>query len=159
VARTAAAYDALVRDLAEHRVQRTYQALVIGEVASATGLVDAPIGRSAHDPTRRAVRQDGRPAQTRYRVERRFREPADATAVHLELETGRTHQIRVHLQAIGHPVVGDTRYGGRVPPGVTLSRPFLHAVGLAFDHPATGRPVSFASPLADDLVAALGQFR
>ena len=159
VARSAAAYDALARDLAEHRVERTYQALVSGEVASATGLVDAPIGRSGHDPTRRAVRQDGRPARTRYRVEGRFTEPVEATALRLELETGRTHQIRVHLQAIGHPVMGDSRYGGRVPEGVRLTRPFLHAVGLAFTHPATGRPVSFLSPLADDLAAVLARFR
>ena len=130
----------------------------MARLPTAAGLIDAPIGRSGHDPTRRAVRQDGRPARTRYRVDERFSEPVEASALTFELETGRTHQIRVHLRAIGHPVLGDVRYGGRVPDGVALERPFLHASDLAFTHPTSGRWVSFSSPLPGDLQRALAAF-
>jgi 23S rRNA pseudouridine1911/1915/1917 synthase len=159
VARSAAAYEALVDQLADHRVSREYRTLVHGVVEAAAGLVDAPIGRSSHDPTRRAVRQDGRPARTRYDVLERFTAAGPATLLRCRLETGRTHQIRVHLQAIGHPVVGDDRYGGREPVGVALGRPFLHAAALAFEHPDGQGPVSYSSPLPADLAEALAAFR
>jgi 23S rRNA pseudouridine1911/1915/1917 synthase len=103
-----------------------------------------------------AVATGGRPARTHYRVLARFAEPLEATYLELRLETGRTHQIRVHLAAIGHPVVGDSRYrGDRRRSG--CARPFLHAAGLAFVDPATGEEVGFTSPLPDDLVAVLEQ--
>ena len=155
VARTPAAYESLVAQLADHRVARVYEALVHGTVEAAAGLVDAPIGRSSHDPTRRAVRHDGRPARTRYEAAARFTGPVPATLLRCRLETGRTHQIRVHLQAIGHPVVGDDRYGGRVPPGVALARPFLHAAELGFDHPDGRGRVAFEAQLPADLAAVL----
>jgi 23S rRNA pseudouridine1911/1915/1917 synthase len=127
---------------------------VLGRLASAAGAVEAPIGRSRHDPTRRAVVADGKPARTDYRLERSFDEPEPLSVLTCHLHTGRTHQIRVHLQAIGHPVVADARYGGgRLTLG--LDRPFLHAAELAFDHPHSGEPLAFRSPLPADLVAVL----
>lgn len=158
VARSPEAYERLVEMLGEHEVERTYRALVGGTVEAAAGLIDAPLGRSSHDPTRRAVRRDGKEARTRYRVDERFDAPMAATLLTCQLETGRTHQIRAHFQAVGHPVVGDERYGGRVPQGVVLARPFLHAAALAFRHPRTGQEVSFASPLPADLQATLEVF-
>ena len=109
-------------------------------------------------PTRMAVSHQGKEARTRYRVTNRFGHPAPATLLELSLETGRTHQIRVHLQAIGHPVVGDDRYGGTRLALVDLPRPFLHAAGLAFDHPASGERVEFTSELPGDLTQILAQF-
>lgn len=158
VARTPAAYDELVAQLTDHDVTRVYLTLVHGVVEAAAGLVDAPIGRSTHDPTRRAVRQDGRPARTRYEAVQRFGEPVEASFLCCRLETGRTHQVRVHLQAIGHPVVGDVRYGGRVPPGVTLARPFLHAAELGFEHPGGGGRLELQAPLPADLTGVLDSF-
>jgi 23S rRNA pseudouridine1911/1915/1917 synthase len=108
-----------------------------------------------------AVSRRGKEARTRYRVEQRFGTPAPSTLLTATLETGRTHQIRVHLSAIGHPVVADPVYAqGRTLPGATVSRPFLHAVSLGFAHPRTGEPVSWSSELPDDLhdqLAALGE--
>jgi 23S rRNA pseudouridine1911/1915/1917 synthase len=154
VARTDAAYHRLVAGLAERRVTRRYRCLVLGLPGSAAGVVDAPIGRSRHDPTRRAVVEDGKPSRTRFTVERSFDRPADVSLLSCELETGRTHQIRVHLQAIGHPVVADDVYGGGSV-RLGLHRPFLHASELHFDHPVSGRPSSFDSPLAPDLQSVL----
>lgn len=154
VARSPEAHPALVEALAAHRVEREYLALAWGELEAAAGLVDAPIGRSAGDPTRMAVRQDGKPARTAYRVQRRFGAPAATSLLECRLETGRTHQVRVHLQAIGHPVVGDERYGG-LRPSLQVARPWLHARRLAFSHPVTGAPLSFESPLPADLAAVL----
>jgi 23S rRNA pseudouridine1911/1915/1917 synthase len=148
VARTPLAYQSLVSQLQARSVDRRYLALVAGTIEAPAGEIDAPIGRSDRDPTRMAVRADGREARTRYEVRERFTEPAPTTLVECKLETGRTHQIRVHLAAIGHPVVGDPRYG-KGP--VAAPRPFLHAWRLAFDHPATGERVTFSSPLPADL--------
>jgi 23S rRNA pseudouridine1911/1915/1917 synthase len=159
VARAPAAYEWLVGLLEKHEVERTYEALVGGTVEAAAGMIDAPLGRSSHDPTRRAVRRDGKPARTRYRVEERFDAPVEATLVTCQLETGRTHQVRAHFQAVGHPVLGDERYGGRVPPGTALSRPFLHAAALAFTNPRSGVTLSFTSALAEDLQVVLDAFR
>ena len=160
VARTSDAYHSLVAQLSAREVSRTYRALVLGTVEGESGVVDAPIGRSVSSPTRMAISRKGKEARTQYRVEQRFTAPAPTTLVRASLETGRTHQIRVHLAAIGHPVVGDDPYSqGRSLPGATVVRPFLHAYGLAFDHPTRGERVSWSSELPEDLsrqLAALG---
>ncbi|MEW6155708.1 MAG: RluA family pseudouridine synthase [Actinomycetota bacterium] len=155
VARTPEAYRSLVDQLAARTVERCYLALVWGTVEARSGVVDAPIGRSAADPTQMAVVSGGRPARTRYEVVQRYTSPVAATLVDCRLETGRTHQVRVHLAAIGHPVVGDERYGGRRS-SLPAARPFLHAYRLAFDHPVDGRPCSFESPLPADLEEVRG---
>ena len=154
IARTQVAYDMLVSALAARRVARAYQTLVWGHLASANGLIDAPVGRDHRDPLRMAVVVDGKPARTRYRTVQRFREPAEASLLECHLETGRTHQIRVHLSAAGHPVVGDGTYGG-IRAGIGVARPFLHAATLAFRHPVTNAELSFTAPLAPDLEAVL----
>ncbi|MCU1450357.1 MAG: pseudouridine synthase, RluA family [Acidimicrobiales bacterium] len=149
VARTPAALADLSAQLKARTVERRYLALVLGEVAAGSGVVDAPVGRSARQPTRMAVTNRGRPARTRYEVLGRYTEPVPATLLECRLETGRTHQVRVHLAAIGHPVVGDTRYGrGQA---LAMNRPFLHAHSLAFDHPGDGTRRRFESPLPADL--------
>jgi len=153
VARSAAAYDGLVEMLADHDVERRYDALVWGVPESPRGVIDAPIGRSIRRPTRMSVREGGRVARTAYEVVDTYREPHVAR-LECRLETGRTHQIRVHLLAIGHPVVGDAAYGGQRP-GLILDRPFLHAGGLAFAHPVTGDAVAVEEPLAPELAALL----
>ena len=150
VARTPAAYDSLVAQLAAHSVERRYFALVWGTVEADGGLVDAPIGRAPHDATQMAVAETGRPARTRYEVLHRFTAPVATTLLECRLETGRTHQVRVHLAAIGHPVVGDARYRGNRPT-VPSARPFLHAHRLAFDHPFHGERSVHQSPLPADL--------
>ena len=155
VARTAAAHRSLVAQLAARSVERRYLALVLGLVEADSGVVEAPVGRSGRDPTRMAVSRQGRPARTTYRVERRYHRPS-ATLVDCRLETGRTHQVRVHMAAIGHPVAGDGRYGP-AGPAVGLERPFLHAHRLSFDHPGTGERLSFSSPLPADLEAVLSR--
>ena len=156
VARTQPAYDALVAQLAARTVHRVYLALVLGHVAAGSGVVDAPIGRSSRDRTRMAVANAGRPARTAYEVTNRFREPMELSDLVCRLETGRTHQIRVHLKAIGHPVAGDARYGG--DRGVLgLHRPYLHAHNLAFEHPITGALVEATSELPADLEAMRGR--
>ncbi len=154
VARTPPAYDALVAALAARAVHRRYRALVWGAVAATRGLIDAPIGRSAREPTRMAVDERGKEARTRYEVLRPFAEPVAVTELACTLETGRTHQIRVHLRSIGHPVVGDARYGG-ARQSLPMGRPFLHAEELELDHPVTGATMAFRSALPSDLVAVL----
>lgn len=158
VARTDAAYASLVAQLAERSVSRRYVALVAGSLADDRGMVEAPIGRSARTPTRMAVSAQGREARTGYAVLRRYAEPLVSTLVVLSLDTGRTHQIRVHMAAIGHPVVGDDRYGGPGRVGGSLLGPgrlFLHAAELGFDHPASGERLVFTSALPADLAALL----
>jgi 23S rRNA pseudouridine1911/1915/1917 synthase len=156
VARSSMAYAALVAALSDRTVERRYTALVWGHLEPATGMVDAPIGRSGSDPTRMAISATGREARTRYEVIGAYGEPASVSLLECRLETGRTHQIRVHLAAIGHPVVGDARYRGRRAPFV-LERPFLHAAQLAFTHPVTGESLSFTAPLPADLQAVLDE--
>jgi 23S rRNA pseudouridine1911/1915/1917 synthase len=158
VARTQRAYDALVAALSAREVHRRYRALVWGNVAAASGLIDAPIGRSTREPTRMSVDVRGKEARTRYEVLRHATEPVEVTELACTLETGRTHQIRVHLRSIGHPVVGDARYGGNRQ-SLPLDRPFLHAEGLDLAHPVTGEPLSFESPLPPDLQAVLSALR
>lgn len=154
VARTLSAYAALVQQLSSRSVDRQYQALVWGVPEARKGLVDAPIGRSARAPTRMAVSAEGRAARTRYEVVEAYSTPADLAFVACRLETGRTHQIRVHLSSIGHPVVGDAAYRG-VRDALDVSRPLLHAARLGFVHPASGETVRFESPLPDDFAAVL----
>jgi len=152
VARTATAYDDLVAQLAARTVSRRYLTVVEGLVESDEGLIDAPLGRSPRRVTRRAVVADGRPARTRYRVDRRYLGP-QRTYLECRLETGRTHQIRAHLSAIGHPVLADTQYDAAPVP--ELDRPFLHAAALSFLHPVTGRSIDHRSELPADLQAVL----
>jgi 23S rRNA pseudouridine1911/1915/1917 synthase len=154
VARTPKALSSLTAQLASRRARREYLAVVCGLVTADEGLIDAPLGRSGRDPTLQAVSALGRPARTRYQVRRRFHVPIEVTELQLKLETGRTHQIRVHLSAIGHPVLGDGRYGGRRK-DLPIGRPFLHAWRLALDHPATGEQVEWTAPLPADLQSVL----
>jgi len=158
VARTAAAYASLVAQLQDRTMSRRYLTLVWGHVESGEGLVDAPVGRAAADPTRMTVSASGKEARTRYTVLARHDDPVPTTLLRCELETGRTHQVRVHLAAIGHPVVGDGRYGGKRA-GLTSPRGFLHAEALAFDHPASGERVEFTSVLPPDLQSVLDSVR
>jgi len=158
IARTAAAYDELVAQLQARLVVREYTALVVGAVEAPSGLIDAPVGRATADPTRMAVAAAGRPARTRYEVRARYTDPVAATLLDCSLETGRTHQVRVHLAAIGHPVAGDGRYGG-ARASLALDRPFLHAHHLSFRHPRTGATVAFDSPLPDDLEVVRARLR
>ena len=152
VARTESAYASLVAQLADRSMQRLYLALVEGSVGDDRGEIDAPIGRSTRTPTKMAVSASGRAARTAYTVRQRRAGPPPTTLVELRLESGRTHQIRVHMAAIGHPVVGDARYGtpdARLPSG----RFFLHAFRLSFTHPRSGERVAFSAPLPEDLEA------
>jgi 23S rRNA pseudouridine1911/1915/1917 synthase len=158
VARSQVAYDTLVAALAARRVTRGYQALVWGHLESPNGLIDAPIGRDHRDPLRMAVVIDGKPARTRYRTILRYTAPTEVSRLECHLETGRTHQIRVHLAAAGHPVVGDGAYGG-VRAGVSSPRPFLHAATLGFKHPVTGEALAFESALPEDLLGVLADLR
>lgn len=149
VARTDAAHAHLVAQLAARTVERRYRTVVHGAVAAPAGLVDGPLGRHPRDPTRFAVVAGGKEARTRYEVMDRGEH---TTLLACRLESGRTHQIRVHLSAIGHPVVGDVTYGGRLELG--LHRPYLHAFRLAFVHPTTGEQMAFESPIPPDLIEA-----
>lgn len=153
-ARTERAYDALVAALARREVRRGYVALVWGGFDAPAGMVDAPIGRSPRSPTRMAVSARGKEARTRYEVRTSFHEPVVVTLLDCTLETGRTHQIRVHLSSIGHPVVGDDRYGG-ARQSLPVSRPLLHAAHLEIDHPVTGDHLVFDAPLPADFRAVL----
>lgn len=157
VARNEDSYHELVHQLSTHAVERTYTALVWRHPEHPQGVIDAPIGRSRRDPLRMTVAIDGRPSRTHYRCEQTFEEPVAAALLTCELETGRTHQIRVHLSSIGHPVIGDDLYGG-VRHSLPATRPFLHARRLELLHPATGDPVEFESPLPEDLATYLARF-
>ena len=165
VARTLESQGALVAALAAHDVEREYLALCTGAMTGG-GTIDEPIGRHRTQRIKMAVRSDGRAAVTHYRIERRFRAH---TLARVRLETGRTHQIRVHLAHVGYPIVGDPVYGGRrrIPAGATpqllaalegFRRQALHAARLEFVHPKSGKSVSYEAPLPDDfgkLLAAL----
>ncbi len=153
VALDAEAYTGLVDALREHRVERVYRALVHGIPESARGVVEAPIGRSRRNRMRMAVSAEGRPARTHYEVERTFEGPVPISLLRCRLETGRTHQIRVHLTAIGHPVLGDQTYGRRT--SMTAPRQMLHASKLALVHPVTGEHLEFSSPLPEDMLEVL----
>jgi 23S rRNA pseudouridine1911/1915/1917 synthase len=150
VARTQAAADHLISQFADHSATRVYDAMVWGVPAAPHGIIDAPLGRSRSDPLRMAVVANGRPSRTDYRVVGTFTEPATVSRLECRLETGRTHQIRVHLSSINHPLLGDPIYGQRRP-SLGLDRPFLHAAELQFVHPGTDQRVTFRSALAPDL--------
>ena len=149
VAKTERAQTALVRQLQARTVKRTYLALARGRVER-DGTVEAPIGRHPVQRTRMAVVATGKPAVTHYRVKRRF---AAHTLLECDLETGRTHQIRVHLASIGHPLEGDPVYAGKVRSA--FRRQALHAWKLAFVHPKSGETVRFESPMPADFKALL----
>ena len=158
VARHDAAQASIMAQLKARRVKKTYQALVAGSVAAAVGRIEAPIGRDPKHRTRMAVVADGRPSTTGYRVRERF---AGWTLLELELVTGRTHQIRVHLDGIGHPVAGDPLYGTgtsrRGPEG--LDRLFLHAWRLELAAPGDGHLIRASAPLPDELEEVLDGLR
>ena len=155
VARTAEAFEFLTAELASRRIHRSYLALVHGVPPMPTGTIDAPIGRDPAHPTRKKVVPEGRPARTHYRVMGSF---GTSALLEVDLETGRTHQIRVHLATIGHAVVGDRTYTRRQEP-VRLRRIFLHAAKLGFKHPSTGEEIRVESPLPSDLAATLEELR
>ncbi|MDX6724123.1 MAG: rRNA synthase [Solirubrobacteraceae bacterium] len=151
VARSADAHRRLKAALQAREITREYLALVEGRPPARSGTIDAPIGRDRRVRTRVSTETDDpRDAVTHFEIERAL--PA-TTLLRVRLETGRTHQIRAHLLAIGHPVAGDPEYG--TPGLLGLERQFLHAARLAFAHPFTGEPVDVSSPLPDDLRAAL----
>lgn len=155
VARDEAAHAELSRQIKAREVSREYLALIEGAPESSSGTIDAPLGRHRRRRTRMAVRGSGqREARTHFELVERL--PAD-TLVTARLETGRTHQIRVHFAAIGHPVAGDPEYGSGGRHG--LRRQFLHAARLRFRHPVTGEELEFASPLPADLVEGLERAR
>jgi 23S rRNA pseudouridine1911/1915/1917 synthase len=153
VAKTPEGFLALSHQLAERQVERTYLGLAQGLVSEERGVVDAPIGRSTRTPTLMAVRSDGRPARTGYEVLARFETTPASTLLRLRLETGRTHQIRVHLATIGHPIVNDLRYGHLRDKRLAEERFFLHSTTLAFAHPRSGEWLSARAPLPEDLAA------
>jgi 23S rRNA pseudouridine1911/1915/1917 synthase len=151
VAKSDRVHRALKALLAERRLCREYLALVDGLPESRTGTIEAPIGRDRRERTLMSIDSaEPRAARTHFVLQRSF---AACSLLHVSLDTGRTHQIRVHMQAIGHPVIGDRQYGGIVRYG--LQRQFLHAARLAFPHPVTGAELELRSPLPDDLRAAL----
>lgn len=156
IARNAATQAALVEQMKRREIVKRYLALVEGIVALDQGSIDAPIGRNQRHRQQMAITAVGsREARTHFRVLERFQRH---TLLLVELETGRTHQIRVHLKAIGHPIVGDPVYGsGTVMRGSTLKRQFLHAAQLRFTHPTTGAVIDLEAPLPDDLQAVLAQ--
>jgi 23S rRNA pseudouridine1911/1915/1917 synthase len=166
VARTAEAQTALSRQLMARTISRNYLAVCVG-VMTGGGTIDAPIGRNRSDRLRMAVRESGRPAVTHYRVVERFRAHSYLS---VQLETGRTHQIRLHLSHLKYPIVGDPVYGGRFaqPRGAapalvdtlrTFKRQALHAAQLGFDHPRTGNRMGFVSPVPDDFKKLLDALR
>jgi 23S rRNA pseudouridine1911/1915/1917 synthase len=155
VARTQQAYDRLQRLVRKRELTREYLGLVVGRPRSRSGTIDAPIGRDRHDRVRHSLDTDTpRAAVTHFELEELL--PRHAL-LRVRLETGRTHQIRVHLAAIELPVAGDPTYG--VAGDLGLERQFLHAARLAFAHPVTGEPVEVMSPLPPDLAAALDAAR
>lgn len=159
VAASLPAHTRLVRDLQARAIERRYLAITEGRMVAGRN-IDAPIGRDPRNRTRQSIREDGKEARTRVRVQERFRVH---TLIEAELETGRTHQIRVHLSSVGYPLVGDRRYGarGRLPLAAsaelvaglqTFPRQALHAWRLGLVHPASAEPMSFQAPLPEDMV-------
>ena len=154
IAKTDAALRSLAGAIKARDVVRTYTALVAGRINPEQGVIEAPVGRDPTNRTRQAVVSSGRPARTRYRV---VRPMSGASLLEVVLETGRMHQIRVHMAAMDHPVIGDRTYGKVLgPPG--LGRQFLHATRLEFQHPDTGEAVEAESELPDDLRDALAHY-
>ena len=166
VARTLPAHTALVEQLSSREVHRQYLAIVVGSMVSG-GTVNAPIDRHPRDRIRMAVREEGRDAVTHYRLRERFRAH---TALECRLETGRTHQIRVHMAHLKYPIIGDPLYGGplKLPKHATeeliaalrgFKRQALHAEILEFKHPATGEPLRVSAPVPEDMLNLLAALR
>ena len=153
VARTVEAYEKLSRQIQRREITRVYTCLVNGVLDSPTGTIEAPIGRDPTRPTRRAVVQGGKDATTHFSVDREFGE-FNCSLLTVQLETGRTHQIRVHLTAIDHQVIGDRIYGAKTTKA-SSPRTFLHASHVSFTHPESGEKVHVESPLAIDLQEVL----
>jgi 23S rRNA pseudouridine1911/1915/1917 synthase len=145
VARNEEVLAGLQGQFKRHRITKVYRALVRGEVARHEAIVDAPIRRHPRDRKRMAVEDSGRDARTAYKVVARYE---GYTLIEVRPITGRTHQIRVHMASIGHPLAGDATYGRPLP---TLRRHFLHARTLGFEHPSSGKPISLTSDLPPDL--------
>ncbi len=153
-AKTDLAYHKLAAQLKEHTVHRVYRAIVHGVLAHDEGMIDAPIGRDPRNRQKMAVRENGKSAVTHFRVLERFRE---YTYLELKLETGRTHQIRVHMAFIGHPLAGDPLYGRRHT--LAIEGQALHAMELGFQHPRTGEWMSFTSQVPEDMEQLLDLLR
>lgn len=158
VAKSARAYTDLKTQFRERLVDKTYHAVVQGHLDPLSGTIDAPVGRHPQSDYRFAVVSDGRPSVTHYETLEAF---PHASLVEVKLETGRTHQIRVHMSAMRHPCVGDLTYGAdpTLARRLGLARQWLHATRLAFDHPGTGERVEFTSPYPEDLSLALERLR
>ena len=154
IAKTDAAYLKLKEMFRDHDVEKTYHALVQGHMDSSSGTIDAPIDRHPNEDHRFAVVATGKESITHYEVIEYYR---SVSLVKVELETGRTHQIRVHFSALNHPLVGDTTYGADPVLGkkMKMSRPWLHALELRFNHPVTGVPLELVAPYPPDLQASL----
>jgi 23S rRNA pseudouridine1911/1915/1917 synthase len=153
VARTVAAHRRLVEQMARREIGRRYVALLVGALPQDAGTIDAPLGRHVRDRKRMSIHTTRpRRAVTHFTVRRRL---AGYTLLDVRLETGRTHQIRVHFAALGYPVAGDTTYGGRERRPAGLARQFLHAAHLEFAHPLSGAPLVFDAPLPADLAVFL----
>ena len=148
-ANTNVGYQFFVNELSERKIKRVYQALVWGVPEGPEGIIDAPIGRSSKNRKKMAIVAKGKNAITTYKLKESW-PSSNVSLLELQLETGRTHQIRVHLSSIGNPVVGDDLYGSNRK-HLTLRRPFLHASELFFEHPRTGSDCQFESPLPEDL--------
>ena len=156
IARTARAYESLVDALSKRVVTRRYLALVWGHMGAVSGVIDAPIGRDQRDPTKMAVVAAGKTARTNYEVKQAFNVPVDCSLLECGLETGRTHQIRVHLASLGNSVVGDAVYGG-ARSVLSSPRPMLHAMSLQFNHPVSGKEMKFTVDLPADFSAVLAK--
>jgi 23S rRNA pseudouridine1911/1915/1917 synthase len=161
VARSSVAREGLVRQMAGRTTERRYRAVVYGELEADEGEIDAPVGRSRSERVKMAVVHGGRHARTHYWTRARSTSPWPVSMVSCRLETGRTHQVRVHFAAIGHPVLADERYSGAGQLAATavllpeLRRPWLHAEHLGFTHPVTGEQMAFSSALPEDLLASM----
>jgi 23S rRNA pseudouridine1911/1915/1917 synthase len=153
IAKNDAAHDTLSRQLKDRTIEKTYVALVEGTPKPAEGAIDAPIARDYVRRQRMAIVASGRASVTAYRVIERF---TGCSLVEARPKTGRTHQIRVHFAAIGHPIVGDRVYGKR---SAIVARQFLHALRIGFDHPSSGQRMTLEAPLAPDLEGALEALR
>ena len=158
VARTPEALDNLKFQMQERDIHRQYFAIVAGHVESNKGVVDAPLGRDPKNPLKRAVINSGKYARTHYEIDQKYESPFKVSMLNCRLETGRTHQIRVHLAAIGHPVLGDELYGGRTSFNIE-NRLALHAQMLTFLHPKTKNLMNFESPLPAELTSMKDTFR
>jgi len=156
VAKTQSVLEALQRQFRNREVEKTYLALVNGQVQPPEGIIEVPIGRNPTDRQKMAPVPEGKYARTRYRVVRRFRKH---TLLEAHPYTGRTHQIRVHLSWLGHPVVGDADYGSRRQELLLQERHFLHASRLRFSHPVNEEEMTFHAPLPPELDALLRQLR